>query len=487
MTFSRLAMKESANTYIRIASITIDNFKSVIHGTLQLENTRAKSEASLLGVYGQNGSGKTAVINALAVLQTLLTGNSLSKTLCDCIHVNAQSAHLTFELKCYRDDDETPTLLATLWYEVEIGRGKEKANSSALSFDSLTYTKPEVVTAILEERLSISAPDGENPSFKKMPFIVRGKGDAPFTPNTKYDELIGSDKSVLVKLLAEKMLSDKECRSFVFSDELLEEIDAKAKKDESSLCTLTAFLLHRLKAFGRTELFIIDAAQSGFINLNALPLRINSPEIRFLMLPLEKPAKLPVGLVDQVQSVIASLNVVLSKIVPHLTIELKVTGEELDREGRKIISVQLVSMKNAQAIPLQYESDGIKKIISILHLLISVYNQKSAVVAIDELDSGIFEYLLGELLRILSEHGQGELIFTANNLRILETIDKHYIAFTSANPADCYTRLKNVKETNNLRNLYLRNLLLNTGESALLCQPTDNNEIARALRLANKS
>lgn len=477
-------MKESPNTYIRVASITIDNFKSVIHGALQLENARVKSDASILGIYGQNGSGKTAVINALAVLQALLSGSSLSKTLCESINVNAQSAYLTFELKCYSEGDEAPELLATLWYEVEIGREKEKANSSALPFDSLTYTKSESVTAIREERLSIAAPDGENPGFKKMPFIVKGRGEAPFTPNTKYDELIGSNKSVLVKLLAEKTLSDKECRSFVFSDELHEEIEAKAKKDKSSLCTLTAFLLRRLKNFGKSELFIIDTAQSGFINLNALPLRINSPEIRFLMLLLEKPAKLPVGLVNQVKSVIASLNVVLSKIVPHLTIELRVAGEELDREGRKIASVQLVSMKNAQEIPLQYESDGIKKIISILHLLISVYNQKSVVVAIDELDSGIFEYLLGELLRIISEHGQGELIFTANNLRVLETVDKHCIAFTSANPANCYTRLKNVKESNNLRSLYLRNLLLNSGERTMLCQLEDNSEITRAFRMA---
>lgn len=479
-------MKESPNTYIRIASITIDNFKSVVHGVLQLENTRTKSDANILGIYGQNGSGKTAVINALAVLQTLLSGASLSKTLCESINVSAQSAHLTFELSCYREGEDAPKRLATLWYEVEIGRGKEKAVSSALPFDSLTYTKPEVVTAILEEKLSISAPDGENPGFKKMPFIVRGKEETPFTPNTKYEEFIGSDKTSLVKLLAEKTLSDKECRSFVFSDVLHEEIAAKATKDSSSLGSFTAFLLRRLKDFGASELFIIDAAQSGFINLNALPLRINSPEIRFLLLPLEKPAKLPLNLVDQVKSVIASLNVVLSKIVPHLTIELRVTGEELDREGRKIVSVQLVSMKNAEAIPLQYESDGIKKIISILHLLISVYNQKSVVVAIDELDSGIFEYLLGELLRILSEHGQGELIFTSHNLRPLETINKHFIAFTTANPKNCYTQLKNVKETNNLRSLYFRNLILNADENSLLYQPTDNFDIARAFRLAGK-
>ena len=57
---------------------------------------------------------------------------------------------------------------------------------------------------------------------------------------------------------------------------------------------------------------------------------------------------------------------------------------------------------------MRYESEGIKKIVSILQLLIVVYNNDSITVAIDELDSGIFEYLLGEILRIISEKGNGQ-------------------------------------------------------------------------------
>lgn len=36
-----------------------------------------------------------------------------------------------------------------------------------------------------------------------------------------------------------------------------------------------------------------------------------------------------------------------------------------------------------------------------------MYNNPSITVVIDELDSGIFEYLLGEILKIISEKGQG--------------------------------------------------------------------------------
>lgn len=46
--------------------------------------------------------------------------------------------------------------------------------------------------------------------------------------------------------------------------------------------------------------------------------------------------------------------------------------------------------------------EGMKRSVSILGVLIIVYNQCSVCLAIDELDSGIFEYLLGEILEVLS-------------------------------------------------------------------------------------
>ncbi|UKI51156.1 MAG: ATP-binding protein [Clostridium sp.] len=69
-----------------------------------------------------------------------------------------------------------------------------------------------------------------------------------------------------------------------------------------------------------------------------------------------------------------------------------------------------------------------------LQLLIVIYNNSSVTVAIDELDSGVFEYLLGEILRIISDNGKGQLIFTSHNLRPLETLNKAFVAFTTTNP-----------------------------------------------------
>ena len=142
-----------------------------------------------------------------------------------------------------------------------------------------------------------------------------------------------------------------------------------------------------------------------------------------------------------------------------------------------------MSRKNSKEIPLRDESDGIKKIVSILQLLIMIYNRQSITVAIDELDSGLFEYLLGELLKIISEEGKGQLIFTSHNLRPLETIDRGFVAFTTTNPENRYIRLTNVKDNNNLRDFYYRDIILGSQKEDLY-DLTNNYKISLAFKKA---
>ena len=177
------------------------------------------------------------------------------------------------------------------------------------------------------------------------------------------------------------------------------------------------------------------------------------------------------------------MNIVLNQLIPGLTIDVKTVGQQLQSNGAREYLVQLISRKNSKEIPLRYESEGIKKLVSVLQLLIVAYNEPCMTVAIDELDSGIFEYLLGEILRILSEKGKGQLIFTSHNLRPLETIDKSFIAFTTTNPHNRYIRLCNVKATNNLRDFYYRDIVLGS-QSESVYEPTNNSEIAMAFREA---
>ena len=61
---------------VRIEEALIENFKNVKTGTLNFENKRKNYRSSIVGLYGQNGSGKTALIDAIQLLKLSLSGGN---------------------------------------------------------------------------------------------------------------------------------------------------------------------------------------------------------------------------------------------------------------------------------------------------------------------------------------------------------------------------------------------------------------------------
>lgn len=187
-------------------------------------------------------------------------------------------------------------------------------------------------------------------------------------------------------------------------------------------------MLNALIRYGHYVLCTVDTMSSGLISLNEIPLHLrcqNKDEglAGTIPLSLNLLSVIPASVYWLINKAIESMNILLCEIVPGLTIKMSELGTEISKDGEQVQRFQLVSLKNDKELPLQYESEGIKKIISILQMLIVVYNESNITVAIDEIDTGIFEYLLGELIKIISEEGRGQLIFTSHNLRPLETIN----------------------------------------------------------------
>ena len=308
-------------------------------------------------------------------------------------------------------------------------------------------------------------------------------------PANKFAALFGHDKEIQHNLLIAKALTLATSRSFLFSREFLEAVRAKKKRaSEHKDLQLFTRILYRLVQYGHFDLHIINQRDAGIISVNILPLSFRYTKEKRqaggkIPLTLDKPSAVPEREYRVIETVLSNMNIVLQQIVPGLTIRMKNLGPTVLKNGENGYMVALMSKKNSREIPLLYESEGIKKIISILQLLIVVYNHESITVAIDELDSGIFEYLLGELLHIIAERGKGQLIFTSHNLRPLETLDKDFIAFTTTNPDKRYVRMNHVKTNNNLRSFYYRDIVVG-GQKEELYSPTHNAEIAFAFREA---
>ena len=462
------------NRIVRIESVTIENFKNVTKGTLDFENKRKEYKASVLGLYGQNGSGKTALIDAIQLLKFALCGMVIPKKYADYINVDEECATLKYEFMVRYAE-----VIYNAWYEFSM---RKVVDENSVTVDETTNANATTRVEIFNEVLSFSY-ETKTEKMRKAP-LIDTRTDELFAPKAKMQELVGDNKEKYMDLLVTKRLAKATSRGFIFSRELINQCRQNCKN------ALYMKLIESLYTYGHRELFIIDTESIGLISLNTLPLMFKykhgvSETFGSLPLPLNGSTLIPEELYDVVENVIENMNIVLEQLVPGLRIKVVDLGSALTKEGKIAKKIELMSLKNNKQIPFCYESEGIKKIVSILQLLIVVYNHPSVTVAVDELDGGVFEYLLGEMLNIISEKGKGQLIFTSHNLRPLETIDKGFIAFTTTNPKMRYIRLTNVKETNNLRDFYYRDIVLGE-QNEQVYNPTNKYEIALAFREAGE-
>ncbi len=455
----------------RLDGIKINNFKNVRDGELSFTNSRKNYRASIVGLYGQNGSGKTALIDSLSMLKFILRGAPVPLKYGDYINVDSDHARIKYAFKITdSEDDETE-------YKVEYELSIRKEEDESYRNTEVENGGGHYRITLFDEVLTCSCKTEGKKSVKQV--LIDTRDVEVFGPKTKYDILTGKNKGVLTDLIVAKKLSSVTSRSFIFSSELVGVI-RESCKDETY-----RFIIDSLVKYGNYELFVIDSATAGRISLNAMPLIIGNSRHSGVVVSLNDGAVVPEELMESVHGVIENMNIVLPELIPGLSIGVKEMGTQLMRDGSPGVRIQLVSNKASREIPLQYESEGIKKIIAILQLLIAVYNKDSITVAIDELDAGVFEYLLGEILRIISEKGRGQLIFTSHNLRPLETLDKGFVAFTTTNPDRRYIRLSNVKTNNNLRDFYYRDIILGE-QNEPVYEPTHNSEIALAFREAGE-
>lgn len=469
---------------VRLHKAVLKNFKSVGYGEVVFDCSKQfvpfDTTADVLGIYGQNGSGKTAFIEALSILKSLLSGERISFLYSDCIAAGADHAELefTFDLQYPTEPITVRKVVYSFCLAVyEATELSKRESEMAEALDGL-FSKQVIrrKVRVYNEILKIGGEiDGENK--KVLPAIDTSTEAFAFGPSTKRKLFYEVNKENNVKLLVNKQLASERSTSLIFMSDTLELFTQQE--------TRSAYLeiLLELNHFGNHYLAVVDTKSMAAIRSNViLPLyTLNAWDD--VMINTVGVNIVSDAMLKELKAVVDPIGEVLPQFVPGMSIAVEELGPAMLDDGREGKSVELVVRRGDKKLPVRCESDGVRKIISVMSLIITAYNQRSTTIAIDELDAGIFEYLLGELLQIFAESGKGQLIFTSHNLRPLEVLDKKFICFTTTNPNNRYIHMKNVGASNNLRNLYFREIQMNEQDEEVY-KATKKHKIIAALRKA---
>lgn len=462
--------------FARIQSIEIFNFKNVSHGKIvfsEYGKHNENFEQNITAIYGQNGSGKTALIDAVSLIRYIILGKSLPRDIGNYIKKGAEKS--TISISLYIKDSQESSIID---YKVVFG-----------------YIENNVV--VLDEQ--IKSKECINNTWGNSTEIIHYNSERdPFFISPKYlhKELTGNPENALelgvAKSLSQRVDPDTDVAfstSLIFSTaflKLLEKIKTKSHLRK---------LLHKVRVFCVNNLLIVDDKTFGGIseNIHAIPIYIKqeiklktSIQVTIGAIPIEiyKSTRIPSELFPVYKNFVKQMNVVLPTVIPGITLKMKGIEEEHLPDGKTQTVFSMVTVRDNREISLKYESAGVKKILCILSSLISTFNNANMCLVVDELDSGVFEYLIGQIITVFKEDAKGQLIFTSHNLHILELLDNKSIIITKFRTDNCYGKLSNVQTNNNKRLLYLKQIELSDNDEGIIYNKTNQYEMSYAFERA---
>ena len=422
----------------RLKELRMSDFMSVEYGRVVFSNLEEEYDeelkASVTGIYGANGAGKTTIFKALQVLMNVLGTGDLNY----------------------------PLSVRRLWKAMppdSLRLVRNGCSSASLSYSFYVFSNDiptdEIVTfsfsirmiptfEIFDERLVCESADkGKETIFS----------ESKFKSNSEYAE----------KFLNRFFEAKDSTRAEVLHKYYLKMMKTGEEKDRSRLFRLAAALREEnISEFG--SLIISFRRIGGLIipvgDLEEGNLRDGS-EIMLLGV-----TKVPDSLISifffckqSTGEIFPSLGNITEDLLPSLDSIIAALNQIEKKENGYFLKTR---KEDGRLIEFANESYGVRKLIMLSMYFPLLFINPYITLVIDEIDEGVFEFLLGKILEAICKYGVGQLIFTAHNLRPLEILPHKCIRF--AIPDDPrvkyaknrYRKLKCTNKDSRLRDVYYR-------------------------------
>lgn len=411
------------------------NFKSLKDIKFNLNKTKTKTN-QFISIYGENGSGKTNIVELFKLLQQSIMSRAtdiamnkmpkefwkIQEEMSDQLPTEIrQIFQLSFNLKEYRMLDEEEAT------EIEYGF---KINNK----DGFYYIKFD--DEIIEEKLYYMA--GKQKAYifqinKENNKITKNLNKNIFI-NEKYNEELidGIDKywgkyTFLSLLSFETIEKNKDYIDNNISKNIIEVIDR-----------IWLMTVHVDKG-------ALKIIPDGFVKVR----KLNN-----IQKGIVKKDKLP-----EIKKYENVLNIFFTQAYADIK---EVKYEINEKEDRIYYELYFNKMIGGQikSIPSRLESDGTRRILNQFDTIIG--SLLGETVIIDEIDNGIHDVLMKNIIMSIKDEITGQLIITTHNTLLLEVLPKEniYILSTDRNGNKMINSIKEygikIQKNNNARDLYFK-------------------------------
>lgn len=435
---------------MRLERLELHDVRGVRHGAIDF--TTQPGGGSVTGIYGPSGSGKTSVIEAMRILRLLLSGARLRD--------EPAAAFI-------RKGGSQATLNATF------------CMPSGSVLYSVTLDDSQYGPHVVHETVTLKQ-SGDGRTRRRVLADCAIRRDDPSTPPKPTFRpaipwrSLDSLRHASGAFRLEAMLASDQNRSVLFSpgfaahletarDALERMGDGMPASKRNALNDILLPLIDvtsRLSAFAADDMLVVTATGNGAIHFGHAPV-VRGETID--MLDADRPRLLPVEIRPSIERMAEQVNAALPSIIPGMSLRAEMESDVMD-DGSDGIRVTFRTVRNGMEIPFRGESGGVRRIVGILPPLIRMFADPDACVVVDGLDSDMFEILFGDLSQTLAERGRGQLVFTAHDLRALETLPPDSIVFATSDPERRFIGIDGVRGDVNLRDAYIRSVNMGDGD-----------------------